>query len=89
VASRRRDLPRRGIGRAGRDPEAAGRSGGDAVAESSLTLPTYEEELPDVNPRFDLFAAGPFLIYPYTTRTNLTDRSTRRLAHARARERVT
>jgi hypothetical protein len=27
-----------------------------------------------VNPRFDLFARRPFLIYPYTTRTNLTDR---------------
>ena len=44
------------------------------VSESALTLPTYEEELPDVNPRFDLFARRPFLIYPYTTRTNLTDR---------------
>ncbi|HEY7924237.1 MAG TPA: DUF5107 domain-containing protein, partial [Vicinamibacteria bacterium] len=47
-----------------------------AVSQSTLTLPTYEEELPDVNPRFDLFARRPFLIYPYTTRTNLTDRST-------------
>jgi tetratricopeptide (TPR) repeat protein len=46
------------------------------VSESTLTLPTYEEELPDVNPRFDLFARRPFLIYPYTARTNLTDRST-------------
>jgi tetratricopeptide (TPR) repeat protein len=27
-----------------------------------------------VNPRFDLFARRPFLIYPYTARTNLTDR---------------
>jgi hypothetical protein len=44
------------------------------VSRSTLTLPTYEEELPDVNPRFDLFARRPFLIYPYTTRTNLTDR---------------
>ena len=44
------------------------------VSQSSLTLPTYEEELPDVNPRFDLFARRPFLIYPYTARTNLTDR---------------
>ena len=42
--------------------------------EGTLALPTYEEELPDVNPRFDLFARRPFLIYPYTTRTNLTDR---------------
>jgi tetratricopeptide (TPR) repeat protein len=40
-----------------------------------MTLPTYEEGLPDVNPRFDLFARRPFLIYPYTARTNLTDRS--------------
>ena len=39
-----------------------------------MTLPTYEEGLPDVNPRFDLFARRPFLIYPYTARTNLTDR---------------
>jgi tetratricopeptide (TPR) repeat protein len=44
------------------------------VRESTLTLPTYEEDLPDANPRFDLFARRPFLIYPYTTRTNLTDR---------------
>ncbi len=27
-----------------------------------------------MNPRFDLFARRPFLIYPYTARTNLTDR---------------
>ncbi len=44
------------------------------VAEATVTLPTYEEDLPDVNPRFDLFARRPFLIYPYTARTNLTDR---------------
>jgi tetratricopeptide (TPR) repeat protein len=44
------------------------------VRESTVTLPTYEEGLPDVNPRFDLFARRPFLIYPYTARTNLTDR---------------
>lgn len=44
------------------------------VAESTVTLPTYEEDLPEVNPRFDLFARRPFLIYPYTARTNLTDR---------------
>jgi tetratricopeptide (TPR) repeat protein len=46
--------------------------------EGTLTLPTYEEDLPDVNPRFDLFARRPFLIYPYTTRTNLTDRRSER-----------
>ena len=44
------------------------------VRQGTLTLPTYEEGLPDVNPRFDLFARRPFLIYPYTARTNLTDR---------------
>jgi tetratricopeptide (TPR) repeat protein len=48
------------------------------VRNGSLTLPTYEEDLPDVNPRFDLFARRPFLIYPYTTRTNLTDRRSNR-----------
>ncbi len=48
------------------------------VQESTLTLPTYEEDLPDVNPRFDLFARRPFLIYPYTARTNLTDRQSER-----------
>jgi tetratricopeptide (TPR) repeat protein len=48
------------------------------VAESTVTLPTYEEDLPDVNPRFDLFARRPFLIYPYTARTNLTDRRAER-----------
>jgi tetratricopeptide (TPR) repeat protein len=47
---------------------------GVAVRQGTLTLPTYEEGLPDVNPRFDLFARRPFLIYPYTARTNLTDR---------------
>jgi tetratricopeptide (TPR) repeat protein len=48
------------------------------VAESTLTLTTYEEGLPDVNPRFDLFARRPFLIYPYTARTSLTDRRAER-----------
>jgi tetratricopeptide (TPR) repeat protein len=45
-----------------------------AVRQGTLLLPTYEEGLPEVNPRFDLFARRPFLIYPYTARTNLTDR---------------
>ncbi len=49
------------------------------VSQGTLALPTYEEGLPDVNPRFDLFARRPFLIYPYTTRTNLTDRRADRL----------
>jgi tetratricopeptide (TPR) repeat protein len=44
------------------------------VQQRTLTLPTYEQGLPDVNPRFDLFARRPFLIYPYTALTNLTDR---------------
>jgi tetratricopeptide (TPR) repeat protein len=44
------------------------------LRQGQLTLPTYDEDLPDVNPRFDLFARRPFLIYPYTARTNLTDR---------------
>jgi tetratricopeptide (TPR) repeat protein len=44
------------------------------AAEATVTLPTYEEDPPDANPRFDLFARRPFLIYPYTARTNLTDR---------------
>jgi tetratricopeptide (TPR) repeat protein len=48
------------------------------VTRQTLTLPTYEEDLPDVNPRFDLFARRPFLIYPYTARTNLTDRRAER-----------
>jgi tetratricopeptide (TPR) repeat protein len=38
-----------------------------------LTLPTYEEGLPDVNPPFDAFASGRFN-YPYTLREQLTDR---------------
>jgi tetratricopeptide (TPR) repeat protein len=48
------------------------------VRQGTLTLPTYEEGLPDVNPRFDLFARRPFLIYPYTARTSLTDRRSSR-----------
>lgn len=55
--------------------EVAGRGPAEtSVRQGTLTLPTYEEGLPDVNPRFDLFARRPFLIYPYTARTNLTDR---------------
>jgi tetratricopeptide (TPR) repeat protein len=48
------------------------------VLESTVRLPTYEEDPPDVNPRFDLFARRPFLVYPYTVRTNLTDRRSER-----------
>ncbi len=60
---------------------SAGQNAGPAetaVLQGTLTLPTYEEGLPDVNPRFDLFARRPFLIYPYTARTNLTDRRANR-----------
>jgi hypothetical protein len=36
-----------------------------------LTLPTYEEGLPDPNPPFDQFTTNRFA-YPYTLRNNLT-----------------
>ena len=42
------------------------------VWESTLTLPTYEEGLPDSNPAFDQFATTRFN-YPYTLRENLTN----------------
>lgn len=41
------------------------------VWQGTLTLPTYEEGLPDSNPPFDLYATTRFN-YPYTLRTNLT-----------------
>jgi hypothetical protein len=41
--------------------------------EGTETIVTYEEGAPDVNPPFDLFAAGRFN-YPYTMRLALTDR---------------
>jgi tetratricopeptide (TPR) repeat protein len=43
------------------------------VWQDTLTLPTYEEGLPDPNPPFDLFTTSRFN-YPYTLRQNLTDR---------------
>lgn len=43
------------------------------VWEGTLTLPTYEEGLPDPNPPFDLFQTT-FFNYPYTLRENLTGR---------------
>ena len=43
------------------------------VWQGTLTLPTYEEGLPDVNPPFDVFASVRFN-YPYTLREELTDR---------------
>jgi tetratricopeptide (TPR) repeat protein len=43
------------------------------VWEGKLTLPTYEEGMPDPNPAFDQFASNRFN-YPYTLRDNLTSR---------------
>src|SRR6266567_9572154 len=51
---------------------------GVRVWQGSLSLPTYEEGLPDPNPPFDQFATGRFN-YPYTLRNNLTSR---RVDHA-------
>jgi tetratricopeptide (TPR) repeat protein len=48
------------------------------VWQGTLTLPTYEEGLPDPNPPFDQFTTNRFN-YPYTLRTNLTSR---RVDHA-------
>jgi tetratricopeptide (TPR) repeat protein len=42
------------------------------VWQGTLTLPTYEEGLPDPNPPFDQYANNRFN-YPYTLRHNLTD----------------
>ena len=41
------------------------------VFMGSITLPTYEEGLPDPNPPFDVYASEDFN-YPYTMRTNLS-----------------
>ncbi|PYX40036.1 MAG: hypothetical protein DMG81_07685, partial [Acidobacteria bacterium] len=43
------------------------------VWQGTLTLPTYEEGLPDPNPAFDQFTTNRFN-YPYTLRNNLTSR---------------
>jgi len=43
------------------------------VWQGTLTLPTYEEGLPDPNPPFDQFTTNRFN-YPYTLRTNLTSK---------------
>ena len=45
------------------------------VWQGTLTLPTYEEGAPDLNPPFDQYANSRFN-YPYTLRDNLTDRRT-------------
>ena len=42
------------------------------VWQGTLTLPTYEEGLPDPNPPFDQYANGRFN-YPYTLRHHLTN----------------
>ena len=41
------------------------------VWQGALSLPTYEEGLPDPNPPFDQFTTNRFN-YPYTLRNNLT-----------------
>ena len=41
------------------------------VWQDTLTLPTYQEGLPDPNPPFDQFTTNRFN-YPYTLRTNVT-----------------
>src|SRR5690348_10087869 len=43
------------------------------VWEGTLPLPAYEEGAPDPNPPFDQLTTNRFN-YPYTLRTNLTDR---------------
>ena len=43
------------------------------VWEGTITLPSYQEDLPDPNPPFDYFTSGRFN-YPYTIRDRLTDR---------------
>ena len=47
------------------------------VWQGTLTLPTYEEGLPDPNPPFDQFTTNRFN-YPYTLRNNLTSHRTDR-----------
>src|SRR5258708_36078707 len=42
------------------------------VWQGTLTLPTYEEGMPDPNPPFDQYTSNRFN-YPYTLRDNLTD----------------
>src|SRR4051794_743735 len=47
------------------------------VSEGTLTLPTYEEGMPDPNPPFDQFTNNKFN-YPYVLRENLTSRRVNR-----------
>jgi len=42
------------------------------VWQDTLTLPTYEEGPPDINPPFDQFVANGRYNYPYTMRENLS-----------------
>lgn len=43
------------------------------VWQDTITLPTYEEGLPDENPPFDQFVTNERYNYPYTMRENLTN----------------
>src|SRR4051794_39797525 len=45
------------------------------VWQDTLVLPTYDEGPPDPNPAFDQLTTSRFN-YPYTLRTNLTNRRT-------------
>lgn len=58
----------------GASAQAQARPAADVVRVDSglLTLETYDEGVPNVNPPFDLFSAR--VNYPYTLRDNLTDR---------------
>jgi hypothetical protein len=56
----------------------AAQPGGVRVWQDTLTLPTYEEGMPDPNPPFDQFTTNRFN-YPYTLRNNITSR---RVDHA-------
>ena len=56
----------------------AAQPGGVRVWQGTLTLPTYEEGMPDPNPPFDQFTTNRFN-YPYTVRNTITSR---RVDHA-------
>jgi tetratricopeptide (TPR) repeat protein len=48
------------------------------VWQDTITLPTYEEGPPDINPPFDQFVTSGRYNYPYTMRENLSDHSSPR-----------
>ena len=48
------------------------------VWQDTITLPTYEEGPPDINPPFDQFVTNGRYNYPYTMRENLSDHSSPR-----------